>query len=132
MLSCFKIKCAKYYDPNWLNCLSVCLLWAKYYSKSQASIILKTCVINAVRKRKYSNCVVILSDQGGAATISNLTECTICARMCSIISKVLRVITQRVSDSVEYACTCIVMYLGTQPKNNSLSKLQNNYMSLNV
>ena len=93
-----------------------------HYGQSQASI-LKTCVINAVRKRKYSNCVGILSDQGEAATISNLTECTICARMCIIISTVLRVITQRVSDSIEYACTCKIMYLGTQPKKQFIEQI---------
>ena len=33
--------------------------------------------INAVMKRKDSNCVGILSDQGEDETASNLSECTI-------------------------------------------------------
>ena len=37
----------------------------------------KALEINAVKKRKYSNCVRILSDQGEAATGSNLSEYTI-------------------------------------------------------
>ena len=36
MLSCFTIKRANHYSPNWFNCLIVCL-----FGQSQASIILK-------------------------------------------------------------------------------------------
>ena len=47
------------------------------YGRSQASIIIKACEINAVMKRKNSNCVGTLSDQMEAATASNLSEYTI-------------------------------------------------------
>ena len=43
------------------------------FGQGQASI-LKAWEINAVMKRKDSNCVSILSDQGEAATASNLNE----------------------------------------------------------
>ena len=45
--------------------------------QSQASIIPKAWEINAVMKRKGSNCVGILSDQGEAAIALNLSEYTI-------------------------------------------------------
>ena len=41
------------------------------FGQSHAGINLKACEINAVMKRKDSNCVGILSDQGKAATASN-------------------------------------------------------------
>ena len=40
-------------------------------------VLLKACEINAVMKRKDSNCVVDLSYQGEAETASNLSEYTI-------------------------------------------------------
>ena len=46
------------------------------FEQSQTSIIPKAWEINAVMKRKDSNCVGILSDQGEAATESNLSEYT--------------------------------------------------------
>ena len=70
MLSCFTIKRAKDYVSNWFNCLIVCSYWVKsgeYYSK-------KACEFNAVMKRKESNCVGILSDQGKAATALTLFD----------------------------------------------------------
>ena len=47
------------------------------FGQSRASIILKKWEVNAVTKRKDSNCVGIISDQGEAATASNLSEYTI-------------------------------------------------------
>ena len=61
MFSSFTIQHAKHYTPNWFNCLSVCPFWAKsnkYYSEKHQW------EINAVMKRKSSNCIGILSDQG--------------------------------------------------------------------
>ena len=54
----------------------IVLLFA-LFGQSQANIILKTFEISAVMKRKNSNCVGILSNQGEAATASNLSEYTI-------------------------------------------------------
>ena len=42
--------------------------------QSEASIILKRWEIHSVTKTNDSNCAVILSDQGKAATASNLSE----------------------------------------------------------
>ena len=70
MLSRFTIQRAKHYTPNWFNCLIVCPFWAKsgkYYSEKHQW------EINAVMKRKSSNCIGILSDQ---KKLSNLSECT--------------------------------------------------------
>ena len=42
MLSHFTIKRAKYYAPNWFNCLIVCPFWAKsgkYYSKNRGKLM---------------------------------------------------------------------------------------------
>ena len=60
MLSRFTIQREKYYTLNWFDCLTVCPFWAKsgkYYS-------IRVCEVNAVMKRKDSNCVGIFSDQG--------------------------------------------------------------------
>ena len=56
-----------------------------FFGQSHAGINLKACEINAVMKRKDSNCVGILSDQGKAATASNqlrlgLTPCIMCVQ----------------------------------------------------
>ena len=63
------IKRVTHYAPNWFNCLIVFL-----FGQSRASIIFKMWEIDAVMKRKDGNCVGILSDQGEAATASNLGE----------------------------------------------------------
>ena len=55
------------------------------FGQSQANIILKKWEINAVMKRKDSNCVGNLFDQGRAATASNLSKYTI-----SIVALILR------------------------------------------
>ena len=47
------------------------------FGQGQVSIILKAWEINAVLKRKDSNCIGILFDQGEGATASNLSEYTI-------------------------------------------------------
>ena len=72
MLSRLTIKCTKHYVPNWFNCFIVCP-----FGQSQASIVLKSCKINAVMEIKDSNCIGILSNQEEAATASNLSEHTI-------------------------------------------------------
>ena len=48
-----------------------------FLGQSRASIFLKAWEINTVMKKKDSNCIGILFDQGEAATASNLSEYTI-------------------------------------------------------
>ena len=62
MLSRFTIQRAKYYAPNWFDCLIVCPFWVK-----------------------SGNCVGILSDQGEAATASNVSEYTISGIWSSLV-----------------------------------------------
>ena len=70
MLSRFSIQRAKHYAPNWFDCLS-------FLGKVRQVLFKKAWKIHAVMKRKDSNCVGILSEQGEAATASNLSEYTI-------------------------------------------------------
>ena len=48
-----------------------------FLGKVRQVLFQKACEINAVMKRKDSNCVGILADQGEAETASKLSECTI-------------------------------------------------------
>ena len=67
MLSRFSIHRAKHYAPN---CLS-------FLAKVRQVLFQKAWEINAIMKREDSNCVGVLSDQGEAATVLNLSEYTI-------------------------------------------------------
>ena len=60
MLSRFTIRCAKHYASNWFNCLS--------FLGKVRKVFWKGWEVNAVMKRKDSNWVGVLSDQGKAAT----------------------------------------------------------------
>ena len=71
MLSRFTIRLGKHYAPSWFNCLIACLFWAVRHV-----VFYKAWEMFAIG-RKDSNCVGILSDQGKAATASNLSEYTV-------------------------------------------------------
>ena len=74
MLSLLSIQRAKHYAPNWFDCLIVCCF---LLGKVKQVLFFKAWEINTVMKRKNSNCVEILSDQGEATTASNLSEYTV-------------------------------------------------------
>ena len=72
MFSRFTIKCVKHMLETGLITSLFAIFGAKsgrYYSKKCGNLI--------VLKRKDSNCIGILSDQGRAATASNLSKYTI-------------------------------------------------------